>query len=147
MLDLKKLLYRICRRLYNIGEHHYNGPSEITTGTGKYYKVAITDPLRAGTWILMGHVWFEYKNTNGFRRGYITAENFSNGTTTAPANYAMAGYQEFAASAFGSGRADVKAGPLYVNITDPNQTFYLVAYQTSGANVSATGRIYAIQIA
>ena len=146
MLDLKKLLYKICVRLYNIGIHQFEGPTDHTeTVSGRYYKVASMD-LAPGTWILMGHVWFAYVNTSGFRRAYFTADNFSNGTTTAPSNYAMAGYQEFAASAFGEGRADIKAGPIYVNIGSEGATLSLVAYQGSSKNINANGRIYAVKV-
>ena len=145
MLDVKRLLYHICSKLSNIGVHKNAVPDAITTQSGKFYTAASIE-LEPGTWILMGHVWFEYKNTTGFRRGYFTIDKFTNGTGTAPSNYAMAGYQEFAASAFGSGRADVKAGPIYVNVLNETTPFRLVAYQGSGVNMSVNGRIYAVKV-
>lgn len=146
MLSLKKILLKILNRLNElkgVGETQYSGPSAVSCTTGYYRQLAYLT-LGSGTWIISGSLYAPYTNTTGIRRIFFTtADSGYDNTTTAPANYAVAGYAQCPVS--GNYNVYLHTATFHVTLSS-STTFRLIGFQNSGASANLTGRIYAVRI-
>lgn len=115
-------------------------PNAVSCATAKYYKVA-SITLTAGTWIIFTGANFPATNATGYRDIYTTTADFTNGTTTMPANYAYITRLTIPAGNY----AQVLNASFPVIISSET-TFNLVGHQNSGSTMSVTGRMYAVRI-
>lgn len=140
MLDLKALLAKILNHINNVGSWITDIPSAVSCATARYYKVASVT-LTAGTWLIFTGANFPATNATGYRDIYTTTVDFSNGTTTAPSNYAFITRLVIPAGNY----AQVLNASFPVKISSET-TFNLVGHQNSGSTMSVTGRMYAVRI-
>jgi len=140
ILNLKHLLYRICKRLDDTGAKNWVAPSSVSCQTGKWYKVAEVT-LDPGIWFIDCNAYFPKTNTTGTRQIRVTTATFTNGTTTAPASYGNITNDIIV----GANTAQYPQSHFPVDISSQT-TFRLAAYQDSKSTMSVTGRMYATRI-
>lgn len=140
MLNLKALLTKILNHINDVGTWVSDIASAVSCGTAKYYKIA-SITLPAGTWTIFTCANFPATNATGYRDIYTTTDDFTNGTTTMPSNYAYITRLVIPAGNY----AQVLNASFPVKVSSQT-TFNLVGHQNSGSTMSVTGRMYAVRI-
>lgn len=143
MLDIKKLLTKILQTIQPIGTvlTANPAPSAVSCASGKYYQVA-SQTITAGTWIISATAQFPATNATGYRDMYCTTSSFSNGTTTAPANWGLITRCVIPAGNF----IEFARATFPVTLSSGTLTFRVVAHHSANTNIDVTGRIYATRI-
>lgn len=166
ILNLKHLLYRICKGLSekigedsngdvsitrnitaggeltasNIGAKNWVAPSSVSCQSGKWYKVAEVT-LDPGIWFIDCNAYFPKTNATGARQIRVTTGTFTNGTTTTPASYGNITNDII----MGANIAQYPQSHFPVDISSQT-TFRLAAYQGSNTTMNVTGRMFATRI-
>lgn len=122
--------------LSHTGQTAYNNGSEITLSASTYKTVA-QFTLSAGKWVISGCVRFGMNNT-GRRRCFLSTSKDGSSDVAYLLQDEIKGWSD------GSGHANAQF--CSVLSVPASTTYYLNAWQNSGSNLSALGRLMAIRI-